>query len=68
MVPRRPWDQCSFLAKPESYYILNEKMYAVPGVTVHILIPALRRKRQADLWEFKVTLVYTMNSKPARAT
>lgn len=43
-------------------------MYAVPGVTVHVLIPALRRKRQADLWEFKVTLVYTMNSKPARVT
>jgi hypothetical protein len=32
------------------------------------LIPALRRQRQADLCEFKVSLVYRMSSRTARAT
>jgi len=33
-----------------------------------ILIPALRRQRQADLWEFKASLVYIVSSETARAT
>ena len=32
------------------------------------LIQALRRQRQADLCEFKASLVYTMSSRTARAT
>ena len=31
------------------------------------LIPALRRQRQADLWEFKASLVYRVSSRTARA-
>jgi hypothetical protein len=31
------------------------------------LIPALKRERQSDLCEFKVSLVYSMNSRTARA-
>jgi hypothetical protein len=32
------------------------------------LIPALRRQMQADLCEFKASLVYRVNSRTARAT
>ena len=32
------------------------------------LIPALGRQRQADLCEFKASLVYIVSSRPARAT
>ena len=32
------------------------------------LVPALKRQRQADLYEFKVNLVYRMSSRRARAT
>jgi hypothetical protein len=32
------------------------------------LIPALRRQRQLDLCEFKVSLVYIGSSKPVRVT
>ena len=32
------------------------------------LMPALRRKRQVDLSEFKVSLVYRVNSGIAKAT
>ena len=30
------------------------------------LVPALRRQRQVDLWEFEASLVYKANSKTAR--
>ena len=33
-----------------------------------LLILALRRQRQVDLYEFKVSLVYRVSSKTARAT
>jgi hypothetical protein len=29
-------------------------------------LPAIRRQRQAEFYEFKARLVYTENSKPAR--
>jgi hypothetical protein len=32
-----------------------------------LLIPALRRQKQADLCEFEASLVYKMNSRTARA-
>jgi hypothetical protein len=31
------------------------------------LIPALRRQRQVDLYEFKISLIYTVSSWIARA-
>ena len=31
------------------------------------LIPALWSQKQADLYEFEASLVYTVNSRPARA-
>lgn len=31
------------------------------------LIPALERQRQENLWEFKASLVYKVNSRIARA-
>jgi hypothetical protein len=38
-----------------------------PGVVCTPLIPALKRQKQADLWEFKVSLIYTASSKTTRA-
>lgn len=32
------------------------------------MIPAMERQKQADLWEFKASLVYTVKSRPARDT
>ena len=32
------------------------------------MIPALRKQRQADICEFEASLVYTVSSRPARAT
>jgi hypothetical protein len=36
--------------------LLNQMME--PGAEVHILIPALRRQKQADLCEFKDSLIF----------
>jgi hypothetical protein len=37
-------------------------------VAANPLISALRRQRQADLYEFKVSLVYKVSSRTAKAT
>ena len=38
------------------------------GVVAHALIPALARQRQAELCEFKVSLVYRVSARTVRAT
>lgn len=38
------------------------------GIMLYTFNPALRRQRQADLYEFKASLVYMMTSRPPRAT
>jgi hypothetical protein len=37
-----------------------------PGVLAHAFIPALRKQRQVDLWEFQASLVYRVSSRTAR--
>jgi hypothetical protein len=37
-----------------------------PEVVVHILIPALGRRKQEELHEFKASLVYRASSRKAR--
>jgi hypothetical protein len=32
------------------------------------VMPALRRQRQEDLWKFKASLIYTVNSRTGRVT
>jgi hypothetical protein len=39
----------------------------VSGLVGTVLIPVLKRQRQEDLYEFKASLIYTVNSRTARA-
>lgn len=43
-------------------YKISQVYWAIP------LNPALRRWKQADLWKLKVSLVYTVGSRPYRGT
>jgi hypothetical protein len=56
----------SILNKPTNKYVLKIKMvwewWHMP------LVLALGRQRQADLYEFKTSLVYIANSRSARVT
>ena len=36
-------------------------------MVVHIVIPELRRQRQADLWDFKANLVYIVSYRITRS-
>lgn len=38
------------------------------SVVVHTLVSALGRPRQVELYEYEVSLVYTVNSRLARVT
>jgi hypothetical protein len=37
------------------------------AVFLHVILPALQRKRKEDLYEFKANLIYIESSKPDRA-
>lgn len=54
-----PWQHLGFLTlfSPWEMKVLN-----LLGVVVHIFSPGTQRKRQEDLFEFKVSLVYTIIS------
>jgi hypothetical protein len=41
------------------FNFVYQKISTELGVVVHTLIPALGRQKQEDLYEFKVSLVYT---------
>lgn len=46
----------------ENFKIISQAWWFTP------LMPALRRKRQVELCEFKANLVYIVNSREARVT
>ena len=54
------------------YFMLTLKLYLEQSLFIMWwytpLIPAPRKQRQADIYEFKASLVYTASSRTARAT
>ena len=61
------WEKQAMEEKKQATRWYPDKNNSKMKMAAHTLIPALRRQRQVDLWEFKGSLVYIESSRAAKA-